>query len=377
MGCTYRRGKIWWVKYFRSGRQNFETSGSQKKEDATNLLKLREGDIARGVPVSAKIGRVRFEDARDDLLNDKKNNGRPLKKLKARIANHLTPFFGGRRMANITVADIRAYTTQRKAETVLVHAATIVTLRDCTEKVLPEVRRPVANATINRELTILKRMFSLTVQAGLLYAKPHIALLQEDNTRVGFFEPEQYVSVLARLPAALQPVIQFAYVTGWRITSEVLPLEWRQVDLQGGIVRLDPGTTKNRAGRVFPLTRELRLLLEAQHAEHERLKKAGQIEPWVFFRLVAKGRGGKKEPKPIRAFGKTWKRACTAAGCPGRIPHDLRRTAVRNMVRVGIPERVAMQMTGHKTRSVFERYNIVSEGDLRMAANRLSGCALG
>ena len=113
--------------------------------------------------------------------------------------------------------------------------------------------------------------------------------------------------------------------------------------------------------------------LLAQQAEHVRLKKAGQIEPWVFFRMIAKGRSGKKEAQPIRAFSKAWAAACTAAGCPGRIPHDLRRTAIRNMVRAAVPERVAMKLTGHKTRSVFERYNIVSDGDLNAAAVRLNG----
>jgi integrase len=231
----------------------------------------------------------------------------------------------------------------------------------------------VSNAEINRELTILKRMFSLAIQAGTLFHKPHIPSLQENNTRTGFFELEQFVSVRDHLPAARRPVVEFAYITGWRITSEVLPLEWRNVDFEAGEIRLDAGTTKNGEGRVFPMTDDLRRLLADQHADHLRLKKVGQIEPWVFFRMVAKGRGGAKAPKPIRSLNKAWKVACTAAGCPARIPHDFRRTAVRNMVRRGVPERVAMQLTGHKTRSVFERYNIVSGGDLRAAGGQLGG----
>ena len=142
----------------------------------------------------------------------------------------------------------------------------------------------------------------------------------------------------------------------------------------GDEVRLDPDTTKNDDARVFPLTDDLRALLEAQRDKAERLtRERGQIIPWVFFRIVALGRGGPTHAKPIRKFVKAWKSAVTAAGCPGRIPHDLRRTAVRNMVRRGVPERVAMQLTGHKTRSVFERYNIVSEIELRTAADQLSG----
>lgn len=168
-------------------------------------------------------------------------------------------------------------------------------------------------------------------------------------------------------------MVTFAYITGWRIASEVLPLQWRNVDFKAREVRLDPGTTKNREGRVFVMTTDLRTLLEAQRDERDRLKKEGLICPSVFFRMVAEGRGGKKKPTPICAFNKAWAAACLAAGCPGRIPHDLRRTAVRNMVRAGIPERVSMKLTGHKTRSVFERYNIVSDGDLASAAAKLDG----
>jgi integrase len=176
--------------------------------------------------------------------------------------------------------------------------------------------------------------------------------------------------VLQHLPHSLRGLVGFAYITGWRVPSEVQPLQWRQVDFEAGTVRLEPGQTKNGEGRLFPMTAELRRILEAQASERDQVKKSGQITPYVFFRLVAKGRGGEKHPKPIKAFAKAWKVACQLAGCPDRIPHDFRRTAVRNLVRSGVPQRVAMQMTGHKTPSVFARYNIVNEADLFDAAKR-------
>lgn len=176
------------------------------------------------------------------------------------------------------------------------------------------------------------------------------------------------------MPEPIRPIVAFAYITGWRIASEVLPLQWRHVDFKGGEVRLDAGTTKNREARVFIIDRRPSRSAGAAPTRNERGRtEGGQIIPWVFFRLVAEDRRGEKKLKRISAFTKAWKNACIAAGCPGRLPHDLRRPAVRNMVRCGIPERVAMRLTGHKTRSVFERYNIVSDGDLDAAAVRLNG----
>ncbi len=148
----------------------------------------------------------------------------------------------------------------------------------------------------------------------------------------------------------------------------MLPLQWRQIDFAAGTVRLDPGTTKNGEGRVFPMTAELRALLEAQRAHTDAVQRTVEaIIPHVFHR----------DGRPILYFQKAWRNACTAAGCPGRILHDFRRTAVRDLVRAGIPERVAMQMTGHKTRSVFERYNIVSGRDLKEAATKLEAYLAG
>jgi integrase len=288
--------------------------------DAKRLLRLREGDIERGVAITPKVGRLTFEEAAADLVNDYAANRKRSKGVaERRVKKHLAPFFEGRRMSDITAAHARAYTAHRQKQGV-VHHRTGQRIRE------------VSNAEINRELAMLKRMFTLAVQDGKLLHRPHIPMLQENNARKGFFEAEQLAAVLKHLPPAIRPVIQFGAITGWRIASEVLPLEWRNVDFSAGEVRLDVGATKNGEARVFPMTNDLREVLEAQHAEHLRLKRAGRIVPQVFFRMVAKGRGGEKEPKPITAFGKAWKSACREAGCPGRIPHDLRRTAIRTMV---------------------------------------------
>lgn len=370
MGELRKRGKIWWIRYYRNGKRYEESSGSTKEGEARSLLRRREGDIERGVAVNPKVGRMRFEEAVEDVLNDYRiNRKRSLDDIERRIAKHLAPYFSQRRMAAITTADIRSYVAHRQAQRTVLTKAFTFTARDGSPHHVPEQRRAVAGVSaseINRELTALKRMFNLAIQAGKLLQKPHIPMLKEDNVRVGFFEREQYLAVLKRLPAAVRPVATFAYLTGWRIDSEVLPLEWRQVDLQAGEVRLDPGKTKNREGRTFPLTRELRDLLERQRAGTDELRRRkGLVCPYVFHR------GG----RPIRSFRAAFRTACAEAGCPGRVLHDFRRTAVRNLVRAGIPERVAMQLTGHKTRSVFERYNIVSAGDLRDAVMRLDATA--
>jgi len=370
MGSLYRRTKkgkqlpTWWMKYYQHGRQVRESTGTTKETVARRMLRSREGDVEHGIPITPRMGRVTFEDAADDLLNDYRNNKRrSLDSVDRRLRLHLKPYFRGRLLASVTTSDVRAYVAKRKADV-------IVTGTGDTEK-----SRPVSNAEINNELKVLKRMFSLAIEAGKVAYRPTIPMLKEINARTGFFEAEQFESLCRHLPAPLRPLVRFMYLTGWR-RGEVTGLEWRQVDFAAGEVRLDPGTTKNDEGRVFPFTRELRELLEAQHAEHDRLKKAGTIEPWVFWEMRGKSgsrtvRRASQKPRPIGSFRKRWIEACRAAGCPGRIPHDFRRTAVRNLVRAGIPERVAMMMTGHKTRSVFERYNIVSPGDLRDAARKL------
>ncbi len=354
----YRRGRIWWMSYSgQDGTRQAESTETDRRQVAARLLRKRAGAKANNLPVIAHAERLSWHDAAQAMIDDfTANKKKSLKVAKRRIEKHLTPFFGGRRLASITSADITKYIAKRQAD--------VITTKT--------TKRPVSSAEINRELQALKRIFNLAIQSGQLAMKPAIRMLKEAPARSGFFEAEQLVSVLAHLPENIRPVIRFASITGWRIQSEVLPLEWRNVDFDAEEVRLDAGTTKNGEGRVFPMTDDLRAVLEGQKAEHDRLKKAGVICPLVFSRMLAETRGGVKKPTAITSFTVAWQHACKAAGCPGRIPHDLRRTAVRSFVRSGTSEHVAMRLSGHKTRSVFDRYDIVSGDDLRDAAKRLN-----
>ncbi len=355
MGMVYRgKGRtIWMLKYYRDGRPIVESSGTASKDDARTLLRKREGAIADGRPVSPATGRLRFEEAAADVLNDYRiNDKRSVDGIERRIRLHLLPFFGGRRMVAITASVVRAYIAHRQTPVV-----------DADGQVITP---GAANATINRELAIVNRAFTLALEAETLTTKPRIKKLAEHNVRTGFFERDQFDAVIRHLPAPWRPVMTFAFLTGWRVRSEVLPITWAQVDEAAGIVRLDVGTTKNRDGRTFPygVLPELAAVLIAQGRVRDALRQTGVLCPWVFPDPA----GGR-----LPAFySKLWRDACRRAGCPGRIPHDFRRTAVRNLVRAGVPEKTAMQLTGHKTRSVFDRYDIVNEADLTVAVARLA-----
>ncbi len=148
-----------------------------------------------------------------------------------------------------------------------------------------------------------------------------------------------------------------------------MSLRWTQVDFKAGVVRLEVGSTKNDEGRVLPfhVLPALADLLRKQRERTDRKERLhDRVVPWVFHR-----RG-----KRIVKMDTAWKRACEKAGCPERLFHDLRRTAVRNLERAGVPRSVAMQITGHKTESVYRRYAIVSERDVAEGLERL-GAFLG
>lgn len=315
-----------------------ETPRAEGRPEAAKILRARLADADRGLPVTPNVQRVKFSDLGELVINDyKRNNKKTIKDVRMRLDRHILPFFGDNKAVSITESDINKFIAKRQ-------------------------REEATNGEINRELTVIKRAFNLGIKERQIFFKPSIEMLAEDNIRKGFFEEPELRTLYKFLPEEVRPMIVFAYITGWRIRSEIQSLEWQNIDLRAGIIRLDPGVAKNKEGRLFPFTSELRSILEEQRKKTVALQKElGKIIPWVFHR------NGKR----IGYFRRSWVTACRKSGLAGRILHDFRRTAVRKLVRAGVPQVVAKQLTGHKTDSVFERYNIVSEGDLKEAAAKL------
>ena len=332
-----KESSIWWIRYYVNGKRRLENSHSRNRSDALKLLKKRLGELVDGKLQTTAIHRTRFTDLTEMLRDDYKVNGRRSLVRAERSISHLAGFFGQDRVISITTDRITAYIAFRN-------------------------REEAANATINRELAALRRMLRLGKRAGKVGELPHISLLQEDNIRTGFFEPEQFQTVLHHLPKDLRPVAEVAYITGWRVPSEILTRQWQHVDFDDGWLRLEPGETKNRKGRNFPITESLRTVLVYQRRRTSELERAaGEIIPWIFHR----------NGRPIRSLYASWRKACREAGLPGRILHDFRRTAVRNLERAGVPRADAMAMVGHVTESIYRRYAISDEASLKDSATKL------
>ncbi len=210
----------------------------------------------------------------------------------------------------------------------------------------------------------MKRAFNLAIRANKATHRPYIPGIAVDNARKGFFEPAEFDAVEKKLPESLRLFVRFLYLTGWR-AGEARGLTWAGVDFAASVVRLEPGVTKNREGREFPFA-AFPALAELLREQRERTsvveRKQSRIIAPVFHR----------NGRAIRSYARAWNAACKAASVAGRLVHDLRRTAVRNLERAGVSRSVAMKLTGHKTEAVYRRYAITSAADLSEGVAKLS-----
>jgi integrase len=328
-GGVYLRGSTWWISYSVRGEQRRESAKSTNRADATRLLKLRTAETVRGYVTGHALRLGNLADRLHDhyVINERKS----LRRIDQSLA-HLRAFFGDEFKADKLNDEIAAYIAHRRAA-------------------------GIANSTINRELTALKTAMRL----GKLV--PDFKLLHEDNRRTGFFEPDQFGAIMHELPDYLRGAIHALYLTGWR-PMEMLTRRWEHVDFDAGWLRLDPGESKNSEGRMFPMLPELRAMLERQwKSASEIQERTGVAVDYVFHY---------PDGRPIGQYARAWKSACDRAGLDGKLVYDMRRTAVRNLIRAGASQVEAMAITGHKTISIFQRYAIVDETLMRATGAKLA-----
>ena len=332
---TYLRGRIWWIQYYVRGRIMQETTGFTQRADAENLLKQRIGEVAAGRRVGPE--RATIADLCNLVIEDNRTrNLRDARHVEWRYRTNIAPVLGCLLASRFGRAQVQQYVAGRRAA-------------------------GASNATINRELAIVRRGFTLGAAEDppLVQRQVVITALQEDNARQGFTEQDQYEKLLEELPANLKALLVCGYHTGAR-KNELRRMRWPQVDLDGGAIRLPASQTKTKKPRTLPIYGDMRRWLE-----HQRATCPADCV-WVFH-------GARNHPVDNHLNG--WPEACERAGQPGLLFHDLRRSAVRNMKRAGIQDKVAMEISGHRTRSVFDRYNIIDEADLRDAGKRLEDYA--
>src|SRR5664280_571349 len=356
-----RKGKdgkdlaIWHIAYWGpvEGRviEIRESAGTGDERKARRFLKERLREVG-----NHRAGAARFQGPRQErvtvnvLLDALKRDytQRGVKGLREAM-NHSRPvrdFFGVRRAVEVTPDLVREYIDERKKSVRFVGGKAIVGL---------------ANATINRETEILGRAFRLALNEGTLAMAPKFPSLPEHNARKGFFERHEVEKLLLHLREPLSDMAQFAYATGWRL-GEIRGLRWEYVDRRAREIRLQD--SKNGEGRVLPLDENLWALIERRwvRREYKKPNDVSSIQVFVFH-----FRGG---PVPETTIRRWWVDACTKAGLPKKLFHDFRRSAVRDMIRGGVPQTVAMSISGHKTESMFRRYNITTTAD-KLEALRL------
>jgi len=332
-GSIFKRGHKLWIRYYRNGEGFSESTGGDNMTEARAKLKKRLAELETGT-FNPDAGKTSIGDLYALVLADyEQQKQRSIDHVHFRWEGHLRNEFENMPASSLTTDRLNAYVSRR----------------------LADGAKP---ATINRELALLKRGYSLAMKHTPPKVKsiPYFPHLEEDNIRTGLPEEAEVDKISSNCSqVGLWMVALFTVLSeyGCRV-GELLNLRVHQIELESKVIRLDPGTTKNGRGRIAPMTSRVHSLLS------ECVFRKDPAD-YVFTR---------PNGNPVVDFRGTWE-AVIADVKPDLLVHDMRRYAVRRMIRRGIPEKVAMMISGHRTRSVFDRYDIITESDLHEAAKKL------
>jgi integrase len=371
-GCVYRRGeppetgkdlRPWYIKYSDGKAIYRESSKTHRKGMAVRLLERRKLELLQGRVGAPKAPPTLWELRQLVLDNYEKRGQKTARRVEYLFAN-LGRLLGRNTPADRLADRLDEYVTARLREKIGAKP----------KEGQPDNRRTVSRATVNREASMLRRAFRLGKVRRLW--PDDFEFMEEKNVRKGVPEREEIEAIIGKLPERLQELIRFLSITGWRV-GEALALEWRSVNLDAGVIRLEGDETKGGEVREYPFAErpELVALVAARKGAADAWQAAhGEIVRHVFW-YPGKDENGRPTASRNRQYRHQWEAACVESGHPGRLVHDLRRYAARSYVRAGIPVPVAMQLMGHRTRSCFDRYSIMDDTDRREAVRKVARMA--
>lgn len=332
-GSLVQRGDIWHYSFYVAGERYRGSTGLANKKEAIEFLTMEMGRVATLAhegedlkPNRVKIGKL-FEMLLDHYeIHAPEAEHTKISILK--VKRHLMPYFGSILAKNLTTNDVNVYVKRRQ--------------------------KVAKNATVNRELSLLHKAFSLAHDAEprLVNHIPTMKKLREDNVRTGFLRVEEYKALRDALVDPLKLLFVFAYHLGMRL-GELLKIRKNQVDRDAGLIWLEGRQTKNKQPRTAPIYGEMAAFLDMVPQNNSQL-----LFCWL-------------DGSPIKDFRESWKQATAIAGVPALMFHDLRRTAVRNMRRAGVDEQTIRKIIGHKTDAMFRRYSIIDEEEIQEAGKKV------
>jgi integrase len=344
-----------WCQYYLHGKRVRESTKETDKRKATTYLNKRLQEVAAGIR-NPEADKITVRELVEAKLTSARNNGKKsVSDDEARWRLHLSPFFGNMKAGQVSTVLLNKYVAQRKTEEIV----KTYTLKSGGSRNHATGKFP-DNGTINRELALLRSAFYLAYESTppRVARVPKFPMLEEHNVRTGFLNDTQYYALAqecGKVGLWLRTLFEVGATYGWRRSEVVTNLLVKQVDFDANVIRLEPDTTKNDDGREVTIIASLRPLLKA-------CCEGKASDKYVITR---------EDGKPVKDFRASWWKACDAAGVPDLLFHDLRRTGARNLRRAGVHEGVIMKIGGWKTRSVFERYAIVAQEDIRDAMAKL------